>query len=469
MKRTNYSNKNPKLQTNTALLDRAALANAMGISHQGTRDVYESFGYKKTLDFNDFLVRYKRQDIAKAVIKRPASSTWAGTLEVIETHDDKKTPFEEGWDELSQRLKLKSKFARLDRLTSLGKYGVLLLGFNDVSNREGFRTPVSKTKKNLQINYVKPVSEGNALIGSYEDNPSSSRFGLPKTYNINLKGTASGGTMATINVHYTRVIHVAWDLMEDEVEGVPVMESIFNRLYDLEKLVGGSAEMFWRGARPGFQGILEDDYSLGPDADKDLQDKFAEYENGLRRAFMMEGVKLQSLAPQVQDPTNHVKVQVQMISAVTGIPQRVLLGAEQGELASGQDADAWKTLIQDRRTEQVEPTIIRPFIDRCVEYGVLPKPSTEFYSIMWSDLFAPSEKERAETGKTRAAAIQQYLQNPMATEVIPPRVFTKYLLGLSKEQLEYVEEVRQSETLSEEEFARRARELDNPNEEQQND
>jgi hypothetical protein len=425
------------LQTNASeLLPRLALANLLGMSFGGNRDLYNTLGYPAALNYSDFVARYRRQDIAKAVIKRPVETTWTGDLQILESKDAKNTALETGFDALQKKFKLKSKFARLDRLTCLGHYGVLLMGFNDITKREDASRPVD-TKKALKLLYVKPLGEGSATIDTYETNASSERFGLPKIYNISLKSTAKGSTeLSTLRVHYTRVLHVAWDLMEDEVLGTPVMEAVYNRLMDLEKLVGGSAEMFWKGARPGYQGLIDKDFSMGVTEEENLDKQVDEYENGLRRIFTAQGIKLENLAPQVSDPTAHVAVQVQMVSSETGIPQRVLMGSEQGKLASGQDANAWKVLIQDRRTEQVEPMIIRPFIDKMIEYKILPSPTVDSYTVMWSDLFAPSENERAETGKTRAAAIQQYLQNPIAIDIIPPAVFVEFLLGLSKEQIE---------------------------------
>lgn len=459
MQRTKFNNNQEPsgFDVMSATIARAALANVLGVSHGGTRNLYKAFGYPTSIGYDDYQKRYKRQDMAKAVIKRPASATWAGDITVREVGDAKDTEFEKKFEKLQERLRLKSKFARLDRLTSLGKFGILLLGFSDCKNTSDFQKEV-KDDNSLDLLYVKPVGEGSTQISKYESNVSSERYGLPLLYSITLKGVDGSNTTKTLTVHHSRVIHVAWDLMEDENEGTPILEAIYNRLMDLEKLVGGSAEMFWRGARPGYQGEIDPDYTMGPDDKKLLKEHVQEFENGLRRMFIHQGVKLHDLSPQVEDPLNHIKAQVQMISSVTGIPQRVLLGAEQGELASGQDADAWKTLIQDRRLEQIEPSIVRPFIDRLVKYKVLPRPKTGAYTVIWSDLFAPSEKERAEIGKTRAAAIQQYLQNPMAPEIIPPKLFFEFMMGFSKEQRQLAEKLLAEGVSEEEQFAKLMRE-----------
>jgi hypothetical protein len=220
--------------------------------------------------------------------------------------------------------------------------------------------------------------------------------------------------------------------------GIPKLEAVFNRLYDLEKLVGGDAEMFWRGARPGYQGNVDKDYTMTQTTKDDLKEQIDEYENGLRRILINEGIDLKELAQQIADPTGHVDMQLTMISAVTGIPKRILSGSERGELASTQDTGEWKTYVQSRREDHAEPHIIRPFTDRLIELKVLPKPKSGDYKVDWLDLFSISEKERVEIGKSRANAIREYTTNPMAESVIPPDAFFEFCLGLSQGQIDLI-------------------------------
>ena len=211
---------------------------------------------------------------------------------------------------------------------------------------------------------------------------------------------------------------------------------------DLEKLTGGSAEMFWRGARPGYQGRLDEGFTMTTEMLTDLQEQIDEYEHNLRRILINEGLDMKALATQVSDPTQHVDVQIQMISAITGIPKRILTGSERGELASTQDRESWSGLIQFRREEFVEPLIVRPFIDRCVQYGVLPVATDEGYTMVWDDPFALSSLEKAEVGRTRAAAMKEYASMPAAEAIIPPNAFLELFLGFSADQIELVNTLR---------------------------
>jgi hypothetical protein len=464
MRRTKYPNQeknNP--QTNTRdtrerneealavyseLVNRSKLASALGQHYGGNRDIYEALGYKKTLYPSDYITQYSRQDIAAAVVDRPVDKTWEGDFSVSEV-DVENSTFEDQFEELKKRLKLTSKFKRLDRLSSLGEFGILLLGFDGVKTNEDFSEPVQPGNRKLL--YVKPLSQESVEIDEYVDDPADPRFGLPLLYRIQL--TEPGAeSHKTLRVHYTRVIHVVEKLMESEVKGVPVLQNVYNRLQDLERLVGGSAEMFWRGARPGYQGKVDKDYEMGDDAEKQMKTQLDEFENHLRRFFLNQGVELETLSPQVADPKNHVDVQISMIAAAKQIPKRILMGSESAELASSQDADNWTEVIQSRRTEYAEDQIIQPFVDRLIEYGVLTRTSSNSGIVVnWPDPYAKGEGERANVGKTRADALKSYIEAPAASAVIPPKAFLKYMLGLDDDQVEDVNQMSNSDIDEEQE------------------
>jgi hypothetical protein len=373
--------------------------------------------------------------MAKAIIDRPVKATWQGQLELVESQETDKTPFEQAWYDLNKRLSLRSFLSRVDRLTGIGRYGVLLLGLDDVKDQEGFMKPVKDDGKR-QLLYVKPFGEYSAKINTYDSNPKSPRYGMPLTYNIQVADIANNSS-TLVQVDHTRVIHITDDNLESEIYGTPRLEAVFNRLQDIEKIVGGDAEMFWRGARPGFQGQVDPNFTMTEQTKTDLKDQIDEYEHNLRRILVNEGVDLKALAQQIADPANHLDIQLTCISAVTGIPKRILSGSERGELASTQDTGEWKTYVQSRREDHAEPHIIRPFVDRLIELGVLPEPSVD-YTIDWLDLFSISEKDRVEIGKSRANAIREYTTNPLASEIIPPEAFFDLFLGLSTEQIAFV-------------------------------
>lgn len=430
---------NAQLQVLASMISaRANLMTRLGQQYGGDRNIYKALGYKLNLDYTDYWSQYSRQDIAKAIIDRPVKATWQGQLELIETEDAEKTPFEKAWYDLNKRLKLRSLLARVDRLTSIGRYGVLMLGFDDVSTPSQFAQPVRAGKRKLY--YIKPFGENSAKVEECVSDPKDERYGQPLFYTIEVADVAKNASV-TYKVHYTRVIHILEDHLESDVYGIPKLEAVFNRLIDLEKLVGGDAEMFWRGARPGFQGMVDPNYTMTQTTKDDLKDQIDEYENNLRRILINEGVDLKALAQQIADPKTHFDVQIACISAVTGIPQRILSGSERGELASTQDTGEWKTYVQSRREDHAEPHIIRPLVDYLIQLQVLPAPGTDDYMIDWLDLFSISEKDRVDIGKARANAIREYTTNPTAQGIMPAEAFFEYLCGFSQAQIDHIKEL----------------------------
>ena len=433
------------IKTFSELVSRASFAAKLGQQYGTDRDIYEALGYKTNITYRDYATRYLRQDIAKAIIDRPVQVTWRGQLDVVEADQEEETALERQWKQLKKDLQLKQVFTRLDKLTGIGEYGVLLLGLNDTKKREDYQMPVTPGKRKLK--FVKPFGQEDAEITAWENRTSNERYGQPLQYTITVQDSDGGDSI--LKVHYTRIIHVVDGMLESEVRGTPRLESVYNRLMDLEKLVGGSAEMFWRGARPGYKGKLDPDYQMTEDTHNDLQDQINEYEHNLRRILVNEGIDLKALQQQVSDPSNHVDIQLQMISAVTGIPKRILTGSERGELASSQDKTEWLAYVKSRREEYAEPNIVRPFVDVCMQYGVLT--AVDKYDITWEDLFAQSDKDKAEVGKIRATALKEYAANPGAETVVPQEAFAKFFLGLTDDQIELIGEMRDAAIKEEQE------------------
>ena len=425
------------ISVNSEIRNRMALAQLLGVQYNGKRNLYNVLGYKKDLNWEDYWTQYSRQDIAAAIIDRPVKMTWRGAVQVIEVKDSKTTALEAAWEALENDLKIKSKLIRLDKLTGIGKYGVLLLGFSDITDKTKWGTPVVPSKT-LKLMYIKPFGEYSAKIQRFETNPLSPRYALPLFYNIQVENE-------TIVVHYSRVLHIVDNALESDIYGKPRLEVVFNRLQDLEKLIGGSAEMFWRNARPGYTGTIDKDMTMGSEEESKLEKQLDEYEHDLRRILINQGVNLQALQAQIADPKNHVDVQLSMISAVTHIPKRILIGSERGELASSQDQDEWMGIIQTRREEYAEPQIIRPLIDLLISYNVLPKPIGNEYTVSWQELYAQSTKDKAEIGKTRATALKEYTQNPVAQDLLPLEAFLKYVLGMDDDEITYIVALREEE------------------------
>ena len=415
-----------------ALVSRASLASYLGQTYGGTRDMYSNLGYNKNPVFNDFMSKYLRQDIARAIINAPVCASWAPHPEISES-EDKETAFEKDWNDLIKTKRVFNCLQRVDTLQAIGEYAVLLLGFDGESDLS------QEVSGAASLLYLAPYSQQNATISTYDADPKSERFGLPQTYSINMRAVGStAGTLTTTRaVHWSRVIHVAEDNLDDDVLGTPMLLSVLNRLEDIDKVAGGAGEMFWRGALPGYGFSIAKDASPTPQSLTELQTEIENYMHNLQRYIRLEGMDVTNLAQQVADPTGHIGVLIDLISGATRIPKRILLGSERGELSSAQDERAWQKRIAQRQQDHCEPTILRPFIDRLILHGVLSEPA-DGYSCIWPDQFAQGEKEQAETAALKSRALRDYVESGGET-ILPAEFWASRIMGFDQVTMDELE------------------------------
>lgn len=428
------------LVTFAASYSRILLARAMGqqTAYGGDRDYYEVLGYPEIIEFDDFLARYERQDIASRIVDLPAQDTWKKPPLVSED-DATDTAFVQAWEAMANRLRVWSALSRADKLSGIGRYGVLLIG---VRGEGELSEPVAQGTLHGErdILYLRPFSEGKADILTWNDDTSSERYGLPEMYSLQLRDDK-----AAQEAHWTRVIHLAENKLDSEVYGLPRLQRVYNLLDDLMKLVGGSAEATWLSMRPGTMMTNRDGYQLPQDDDSkaDREAEIKRYAHDPLRFLMLEGIEAKQIgAGEVADVSGPFGTALSLISAASGIPQRVLVGSAQGELAAAEyDAKQWAGEITYRQGNYAEPEILRPFIDRMIWYGVLPPPA-DGYDIgtldadgmrYWPGLIVMTEAEQAEITQSRATSAKA-LTNSLTGEMPITREEQRELLGYPAEE-----------------------------------
>ena len=396
------------------IASRAAWSANMGKAFGGERDYYQTLGYNRTPTINDYWDRYRREHIARRIVEAYPTETWRLHPRVYEDETEIDTPFEQAWGELERRLRLFHNFYRADVLACLGRFSILLLGFNDVRDIRQMKQPVRKSV-GLTINHIAPYSESHVTVAEFDEDFSSPRFGMPKYYEIDfsrgneLTGSTKRnmGTVSKQEVHYERVIHIAQDTDENEVYGKPKLEAVFNLLDDLYKVVGGSGESYWMNAKRVLIAQADGDANFPPDALAEMRENMEEYVHDLRRVLAVKGVEFKTLPAEVPSPRDAFDVIIELIAGTTRIPQRKLLGSERGELASSQDETEMVQQVMARQVEFDEPVIVRPTIGRFIEFGILPEPKEgiDGYTIEWQPLLTPSELDKANAAKVKAETI----------------------------------------------------------------
>lgn len=393
------------LRVQRMMLDSSLTTGYLGQSFSGDRDYYTILGYPKELQFEHFFTRYEREHIAARIIDFPAEETWRDKAEVLDgtdkdARDD--TQFATAFMSLAKRTRLFHYCQRADKMAGIGRYGVLLIGTTGTATLD---QPIERLSSVDDILYLRPYSEYSAQVEELVTDPADERYGLPLYYSLEFINNAKGTSEVSQRVHWSRVIHVAEGLLENEVYGRPRLQRVYNLLDDVMKLIGGSAEATWKLMRKGFVLDVDPEANLSAEAELALEEQIDEYDHGLRRFMKTRGMNVMDLGSEVVDPTGPFTLIIDLIAGATGIPQRILLGSERGELASSQDAANWAGRIADRRENWAEPVILRALIDRLIDFGALPAPSSGEYSIKWKPLFELTDSEKANLANTWAQAI----------------------------------------------------------------
>lgn len=408
----------------SALVRRSALM-GLASSHGGRRRLDEVLGYPDSLTPADYRDAYEREDIATTLVEAYPLATWRIPPEVFDDENPAtETAFETAFQRLAREVSLWQYVTRADILAGLGRYSVLLLGYD---GGEDMAQPVTRARRLL---YLQAYGEDRATISKWAATPTDPRFGLPEQYAIEIGQEGGRRTQA---VHWSRVLHICDGALDNDVYGRPRLANVFNRLIDLKKLVGGGAEMFWLNARGGINAEMDAEMpSLTADEETALAEELEEYEHTLRRFLRTRGVKLSPLNHAVSDPSSPASLVLDLLAGASRIPKRILIGSERGELASTQDESNWNDRIAERQRTFAEPVILRPLVTRLITAGVLPPPRGAEFHVEWPDPNALSEQERADVATKMTQSLTSYANaaGRSAEEIVPREEWRETFMGL---------------------------------------
>lgn len=414
------------------------------------RDLNKECGYPETseITISDYRDLYDREGVAKRVVEVLPRECWMVSPEVFESEDAEKddTPFEEGWKGLADNLHGESWYQdeegnpiwefllRLDIFSGLGRFGVMLLGLDDGKPLSEPAEP----REGQQLMFLRIFAEDAADITKWETDPSSGRFGEPTEYMLKFADPKNPSlpSVDSQRVHWTRIQHTADNLEGGDTFGNSRMKSNENRLWDLRKIYCSSAEMYYKGAFPGIS--WETHPQLGGDVVIDKAAMRTEIEklwNSLERSSVTKGMTAKSLATQVVDPTPQINAQINAICIEIDVPMRIFMGSERGELASSQDDSTWNDRLRGRQQSHVTPHIVVPFVNRMIFLKVLPEP--EGFSVVWPDLDALTDEQKAAVALKRTEAMAKYIQGDVESIMVPLDFFTR-ILDMTQEEAEAV-------------------------------
>lgn len=386
---------------------RSDFIDELGKQYNGKRDIYEVLGYDRDIDAEQYRAKYERQDIARRIVELPAHDTWKAPPDVSDDLDSQSdTEFDTAFETLVDQVQLWNSLMRADVASGIGEYGLIFIGYAD--DRD-IAEPVGDLDGPESVEFLRPFSQD--LVVDWDTGrdrnfePSDELFNRPVEYTIAFTDPDEDTDDEEFHeqVHHSRVIHVAEGRIASQIKGKPRLKAVYNRLDDIQKVLGSSAEMFWSGADQKYHYNLNTDDAarIPDDALDDIDEEVQKLVHDMSKAVRTINTDLEVIGGQEVNPEGVITEQMKFISGATGIPQRVLTGSERGELASSQDRANWFGKIAGRQETFAEPDVLRPLIDAFMEHGVLP---TVEYEIEWPNLFELTELEQAKVWKFRAQA-----------------------------------------------------------------
>ena len=414
----------------------------------GSRDIDLECGYPENITIAAYRQMYDRNGIAQRFVQMYPQACWEHDPLVYENEESDSTEFEDALGVLITKYNLWHYLERIDELSRIGTFGIMLLGIND---NQPLSTPVEQVTDDgefsgptrHELTYIRVFDESLVSVKEYEQDETSPRYMKPLLYKIKFVSPDSNNSSSVTSkvVHWSRCVHIAANRKSSECFGDPELRSIWNYLLNIRKVLGGSAEMFWKGGFPGYAFEVDPEVEEAPDAEG-IREEWQEWANSLRRALIVQGVTVKSLAPQVSDPKSHLNVNIEACCASKAIPKRIYLGSEAAQLASEQDDSHWNGQVAKVQTKYTGPMIIRPVINRLVELGILPQPETLFVEFV--DLSTPSDKDKAEVFVLFVEAFSKYIGGNVDA-LIPPLEFLTMFAGLSQDQATAILEAARSQ------------------------
>jgi hypothetical protein len=412
-------------------------------------DIDSECRYTQNPTIDDYYKVYMRQGLARRVVGVFPDECWQMEPEIFETEDVKTvTGFEEEWEDMDGRLHVLSHLQTADETSGIGQFGVVLLGFDDgkplneaVAGMKKDGTMDTRFRK-VKLIYLRSLSQKHVTIGKVETDMNNPRYGQPVEYNVIFADPDSISQLGAVavnkkdvKVHWSRVIHLAENPIDSLVLASPRLEPVYDRVYDVRKILGANGQGYWQTGFPGFS--IETQAGIdAPDFDKEAtKEEVGKFLNTQQRALFLEGLTAKALAVTTPDPKPHYDTHLQDICIAINVPMRIFKGSEEAKLASSQDQRTWNKRVRKRQIRYVNPFILRAFFDRMFLVGALTKPKKLF--IEWPDLNAPTENDRATTAQKITEALVKYIAGNVSS-LMGPREFLILVMGFPQARVDEI-------------------------------
>jgi hypothetical protein len=280
-----------------------------------------------------------------------------------------------------------------------------------IPDQADYSQPLSVARGNaMEMIYFRAFGYDGIQPVNYETDVSNERYGLPTVYQLRVVSrgnTEKTQETAVINVHWSRVVAMSENNLDSQLEGIPTLETAYNTILDLRKSVGGSAEAFFRNARDKTAFEIDKEFAASLINDEAAKASFDEaakrFTNDWQDHVMAVGAKVNNLQTNNHSPMDTVNASIQQITALTGIPKKILTGEGAGQLSGLEDKLSYNEMIQSIQETDCEKWL-RDALSILDFAGILTLPDD--YEICWPITSALNEKDEAEINQIKANTIK---------------------------------------------------------------
>lgn len=381
-------------------------------------DIDRDFGFLKVLNFHNFHEAFRRNGIASGAIEHTILETWQDYPEICENDDPEETPLEETIRRHFEKIRFWQKIADTDRKSMVGEYAGVILRFRDGKQ---FNEPAENIRMGIEgLVEVIPAWQGQLKVALWVEDQADENYGQPAMFEFNearvMNDTSENKNPRQFTVHPSRV--VIWS-KDGTVHGQSKLESGFNDLTTMKKIIGAGGEGFWKNAtgRP----ILETDKDVKisdvargmgvsiDEAVEKMDEQVGDFNKNFDNMLWLQGTTAKTLPVNMISPEHPFAVALMSFAASWPIPAKVLVGSQTGERASTEDNDTWKKTNNARRTNIAKPTIM-DIIERLVEVGCLPELD---WLIKWTDLTEAGMPQKIERAKSMSSINKDQPDEPV--------------------------------------------------------
>lgn len=424
------------LQEQTAGLRRHYATGGAGAPGNTKRTkLWEEFGYPREVTFDHFYKAYDRNAVAFGAVHKLLEGCWMDMPFIVDGDESKASKELTDWERRVNKLMRKhwAKVKDADRRNLVGHYSAIVLQLRD--SRQ-FHEPVDiralASQKDGGLVRMIPVWESQIQPLDFENDQSSENYGFPTKYSFTerpLDGQVHGPARA-VTIHPDRVI-ILCEGSEDEsiLSGTPLLKAGYNKLLDLEKISGGSAEGFLKNAsrqlainmtsETNLQSIAAQATAAGyKDLGDALNQKMQKLNRGVDDALVTQAAEASVLSVAAADPAPSWQVAANEFAASIMCPFTILYGQQTGRLASDEDKEDWGKRLNGRR-QGFLAKIIEQLVMRLASFGIIDQPTKGEVFIDWTDLLAPGYKDKIANAK-ELTTIAKDSQAAFGTSAIEP-------------------------------------------------